>query len=287
MSNNIISESVNSSEGIILNSDKLSPTLGEMLSSETDKKVLENLEILPEQSSDKQIMDFSSKDSEREIIDKNGKKLKETEALKNNKSSFVIHNPQNIKNQDINIGNNLQNTLNETVYETICRDFFLIYLKLKYVINPFISKEKKYIQIRQWDLWGPLILNIILSITLSFNTKEKGQITSLIFIIFWFGGLAIYLNNYFLGVKASIFQIFCLLGYCLFPLNIAAIIVTLISFNDIIRLIIVSFNCFWSIYSSSDYLKAITKQDKRYLVLYPCILLYLYISWFIFATKNK
>ena len=287
MSNNIISESVNSSEGIILNSDKLSPTLGEMLSSETDKKVLENLEILPEQSSDKQIMDFSSKDSEREIIDKNGKKLKETEALKNNKSSFVIHNPQNIKNQDISIGNNLQNTLNEAVYETICRDFFLIYLKLKYVINPFISKEKKYIQIRQWDLWGPLILNIILSITLSFNTKEKGQITSLIFIIFWFGGLAIYLNNYFLGVKASIFQIFCLLGYCLFPLNIAAIIVTLISFNDIIRLIIVSFNCFWSIYSSSDYLKAITKQDKRYLVLYPCILLYLYISWFIFATKNK
>ena len=287
MSNNIISESVNSSEGIILNSDKLSPTLGEMLSSETDKKVLENLEILPEQSSDKQIMDFSSKDSEREIIDKNGKKLKETEALKNNKSSFVIHNPQNNKNQDISIGNNLQNTLNEAVYETICRDFFLIYLKLKYVINPFISKEKKYIQIRQWDLWGPLILNIILSVTLSFNTKEKGQITSLIFIIFWFGGLAIYLNNYFLGVKASIFQIFCLLGYCLFPLNIAAIIVTLISFNDIIRLIIVSFNCFWSIYSSSDYLKAITKQDKRYLVLYPCILLYLYISWFIFATKNK
>ena len=162
----------------------------------------------------------------------------------------------------------------------------MICKKLKYVINPFIAKEMKYNHIRQWDLWGPLLLNIILACTLALNTKDKGQITSLIFIIFWMGGIAIYLNNYFLEVKASIFQIFCLLGYCLFPLNLAAIIVTIIHWNDIFRFIIVGITCFWSVYSSSDYLKAITTQDKRYLVLYPCILFYLYISWFIFATKE-
>ena len=60
----------------------------------------------------------------------------------------------------------------------------MIYKKLKYVINPFISKEVKYHHIRQWDLWGPLLLNIILACTLALNTKEKGQITSLIFTIF-------------------------------------------------------------------------------------------------------
>ena len=70
-----------------------------------------------------------------------------------------------------------------------------------------------------------------------------------------------------MGVQASIFQIFCLLGYCLFPLNVSAIIVTLINFNDIIRLIIVCMSLFWSIHSSSDYLKIITKQEVRYLVL--------------------
>ena len=126
---------------------------------------------------------------------------------------------------------------------------------------------------------------MLLALTLSFNTKEKSQMTTLIFIIFWLGGVILYLNANFLGVKASIFQIFCLLGYCLFPLNVCAIIITIINFNDIVRLIIVMIFLFWSIYSSSDYLKAISRQGQRYLVLYPCILFYLYISWFVFSAK--
>ena len=278
----------NTSEGIILNTDKIAPTLNDMLSSENDTKILDNIQILPEQNSDNKIMDLSPKESEREILPNNNKKIKETEKLKENKSSssVVIQVPQSFRSDDFNKDKNNQGTLDESVYATVSRDFSMIYNKLKYVINPFISREMKYNHIRQWDLWGPLLLNLILASTLALNTKEKGQITSLIFIIFWLGGVAIYLNNYFLEVKASIFQIFCLLGYCLFPLNIAAIIVTIINSYDIIRLIVVGFTCFWSIYSSSDYLKAITTQDKRYLVLYPCILFYLYISWFIFATKR-
>ena len=278
----------NTSEGIILNTDKIAPSLNDMLSSENDTKVLDNIQILPEQNSDNKIMDLSPKESEREILPNNNKKIKETEKLKENKSSssVVIQVPQSFRSDDFNKDKNNQGTLDESVYATVSRDFSMIYNKLKYVINPFISREMKYNHIRQWDLWGPLLLNLILASTLAINTKEKGQITSLIFIIFWLGGVAIYLNNYFLEVKASIFQIFCLLGYCLFPLNIAAIIVTIINSYDIIRLIVVGFTCFWSIYSSSDYLKAITTQDKRYLVLYPCILFYLYISWFIFATKR-
>ena len=278
----------NTSEGIILNTDKIAPSLNDMLSSENDTKVLDNIQILPEQNSDNKIMDLSLKESEREILPNNNKKIKETEKLKENKSSssVVLQVPQSFRSDDFNKDKNNQGTLDESVYATVSRDFSMIYNKLKYVINPFISREMKYNHIRQWDLWGPLLLNLILASTLALNTKEKGQITSLIFIIFWLGGVAIYLNNYFLEVKASIFQIFCLLGYCLFPLNIAAIIVTIINSYDIIRLIVVGFTCFWSIYSSSDYLKAITTQDKRYLVLYPCILFYLYISWFIFATKR-
>ena len=279
-------ERANTSEGIILNSDISSPSINDMLSSEKEKKVIDNLEKLPDEDSDKRIMDFSGKDSERVMIDKNSKNnknIKETESLKdkNKKSSFVVQMPQSIGSNNIN-----NNTLNESVYSTINRDFKMIYTKLKYVINPFISREEKYKQIRQWDLWCPLFLNILLSLTLSLNTEDKSQIITLIFIIFWFGGVAIFLNNYFLGVKTSLFQILCLLGYCQFPLNIAAIILTIINFNYIVRLIIVAIFFCWSTYSSSDYLKAITKQDKRYLVLYPCILFYLFISWFIFATRR-
>ena len=279
-------ERANTSEGIILNSDISSPSINDILSSETEKKVIDNLEKLQDEDSDKKIMDFSGKDSERVMIDKNSKNnknIKETESLKdkNKKSSFVVQMSQSIGSNNIN-----NNTLNESVYSTINRDFKMIYTKLKYVINPFISREEKYKQIRQWDLWCPLFLNILLSLTLSLNTEDKSQIITLIFIIFWFGGVAIFLNNYFLGVKTSLFQILCLLGYCQFPLNIAAIILTIINFDYIVRLIIVAIFFCWSTYSSSDYLKAITKQDKRYLVLYPCILFYLFISWFIFATRR-
>ena len=269
MSDNNLKE-LNTTEAIILNSDNnSSPTLNDILTKE-------NTNTSTTQSKTKESQTLSLN-----ILNKNSKT--------NEQSSSVIQIPQSFGSDDFKKDINIQNekgTLDEAVCITISRDVNLIFNKLKYVINPFISKQKKYSQIRQWDLWGPLILNLTLAFTLTLNTKEKGQITSLIFIIFWLGGSIIYLNNHFLGVKASIFQLFCLLGYCLFPLNIAAIIVTLINLNDIIRLIIVIFFCIWAIYSSGDYLKVITTQEQRYLVLYPCILFYVYISWFVFATKQ-
>ena len=270
------SKNANTSEEIILNTENTSSTLNDILGRENAKNSAINKEMgtLPT---------INRKIPENQPLSLN--------IMKKNipdQTSEVIHVPQSIGSDNYNININSSNelgTLDEAVQTTINRDLKLIYNKLKLVINPLISKEKKYNQIRQWDLWGPLLLNLILAFTLTLNTKEKGQITSLIFIIFWLGGTIIYLNNQFLGVKASIFQIFCLLGYCLFPLNIAAIIITIINFNDLIRLILVGGACGWSIYSSSDYLKVITNHEQRYLVLYPCILFYLYIAWFVFATK--
>ena len=270
------SKNANTSEEIILNTENTSSTLNDILGRENAKNSAINKDMgtLPT---------INRKIPENQPLSLN--------IMKKNipdQTSQVIHVPQSIGSDNFNISINSSNelgTLDEAVQTTINRDLKLIYHKLKLVINPLISKEKKYNQIRQWDLWGPLLLNLILAFTLTLNTKEKGQITSLIFIIFWLGGTIIYLNNQFLGVKASIFQIFCLLGYCLFPLNIAAIIITIINFNDLIRLILVGGACGWSIYSSSDYLKVITNHEQRYLVLYPCILFYLYIAWFVFATK--
>ena len=252
-------QKTNISDEAKLNQDDLTPTLNEIFSKENEKSNNKIDSKIPE-----------TQPLSLNILKKNNNR---------ENTSSVIQIPQSIKSTDIS-------TLDESVSITIKRDLDLIYTKLKLVMNPFISKEKKYIQIRQWDLWGPLLLNIILALTLTFNTKEKGQITSLIFIIFWLGGSIIYLNNYFLEVKTSIFQIYCLLGYCLFPLNISAIIVTIINSYDFFRLIVVGISCFLSIKASSDYLKVITNNEQRYLVLYPCILFYIYISWFIFATKR-
>jgi len=284
----------NNSDSLII-TEPNTPTLNDLLNNNKsiDDIITNNAEKMNSQSN----IDLNGSDSERATLPKINIKINETEPLsmnileKKKETSTVIQDPTNIKseNQKSNYAPKfsfLKNTLNESILTTIKRDLSLIYTKMKYVINPFISKELKNSHIRQWDLWGPLLFNMFLAFTLSFDTKEKSQMTTLIFIIFWIGGVILYLNANFLGVKASIFQMLCLLGYCLFPLNISAVIVTIFNLNDILRLIVVIFTLIWSIHSSSDYLKLITNSEQRYLVLYPCILFYLYISWFIFSARK-
>lgn len=179
-----------------------------------------------------------------------------------------------------------EETLNEPIMITIYRDLYLIYTKLKFVVNPFISNELKEYHIKQWDLWGPLLLIIFLACSLAINSSDKSQTFVLVFLIFWIGSFLVFANSYLLGLKTSIFQIFCLLGYCLFPLNIAAFILSFTSFLDLIRFIIIGLSCFWSLYSISSFLRNLSMPEQRYLVLYPSILLYIYISWFIFVNKH-
>ena len=217
----------------------------------------------------------------------------------NETSSLTVNNKVEIKdNHFINkIGKNpfdlylnpfelTEETLNEPIKTTIYRDLYLIYTKLKYVINPFISNELKAYHIKQWDLWGPLLLIIFLACSLAINSTDKSQTFVLVFLIFWIGSFLVFGNAYLLGVKTSIFQIFCLLGYCLFPLDVSAFILSFSSFLDLIRFIIIGLSCFWSLYSISSFLKSLSTPEKRYLVLYPSILLYIYISWFIFVNNH-
>ena len=144
---------LNTSEAIILNSEKLSPSLNDILSSENSKEK----EIFPK---------INRKIPEDQPLSMNILKKKSNE---NQSPSLVIQIPQSIGSEDIS-------TLDESVSITISRDFNLIYTKLKYVINPFISKEKKYNQILQWDLWGPLLLNLFLKNIIKFFNGIYGDL---------------------------------------------------------------------------------------------------------------
>ena len=178
-----------------------------------------------------------------------------------------------------------QSTLDEPISTTIKRDLFLIFTKIKFVVNPFGKKKDKNYYIRKWDLWGPLLLNILLACTLAVKSQQKSQIIILVFVIFWFGGILVYLNANFLGMKTSIFQLLCLFGYCQFPLNLSAIISLILRLSNFPRLILVGLTCVWSVYASGDFLKGLASPDQRYLVLYPLILFYIYIAWFIFTNN--
>lgn len=184
-----------------------------------------------------------------------------------------------ISSEDIKYKNyENKNTLNEPITDTILRDLNSIYFKLKFVINPFINQNIKSKHIKQWDLWGPLLFTILLSSTLAFRSTQKSNTFSLVFIVFWFGSFLIYLNANLLEIKISIFQIFCLLGYCLFPLNLSALILSIFKTFEIIRIFVVLFGCFWACFSMRGFLINSANENNRTLVLYPAILFYLFIS---------
>ena len=194
-----------------------------------------------------------------------------------------------LKNNDNNYSSNnnfSKESLDEAIITTIYRDLYSVYIKLILVINPLTSDEVKKKHIRQWDLWGPLLFTVFLACTLAINSNDKSQTVILIFLIFWAGSFLVFLNSNLLGAKISIFQIFCLLGYCLFPLNISSFIFCFIKTNDILKLFFIGLTCFWSLFSVSRFLKNLANSEQRYLVLYPVILLYFFISWFIFTNNH-
>ena len=82
------------------------------------------------------------------------------------------------------------------------------------------------------------------------NADDKTLLFEIVFVIVWLGGAIIAINGQLLGGTISFFQSICLLGYCLFPLNIAALLNLLIgSFVHItVKILYVSIAFIWSSY---------------------------------------
>lgn len=74
------------------------------------------------------------------------------------------------------------------------------------------------------DLWGPLLVCLLLSSTLSFTAPQSSAslVFAAVFVIVWCGAAMVTLNAQLLGGSISFFQSVCILGYCVFPLTISA-----------------------------------------------------------------
>ena len=152
--------------------------------------------------------------------------------------------PSDNQNQEIYV----HNSLNEPIMTSITRDLNRIYLKLKIVALP-INNEQKNKELKQWDLWGPFIICLLLGMVLCFTTKKNsGLIFSIIFIIMWVGAMIITMNSSLLGGKLTLMQCICLLGYCSFPSVVASLFnrVILKFLPSIGKIIIVFISFVWS-----------------------------------------
>ena len=172
-------------------------------------------------------------------------------------------------------------TLDEPVSETILRDLKQIGIKLKHVLFPTDSKQV----LREWDLWGPLLLCLSLAISMSWGAPEtqKSLVFAAVFVIIWCGAGLVTVNGALLGGNISFFQSVCVLGYCIFPLNIASVIGHFWS-NQIFRSIVVLLAFAWSTKASVGFMAQLVPENRRSLGVYPVFLFYLTLSWMVFIT---
>jgi hypothetical protein len=63
------------------------------------------------------------------------------------------------------------------------------------------NSEIVNIKLKIGDLWGPLLLTILLSLSLAWDISDKGTLFVLVFTIFWIGGMIVTINAQLLGVK--------------------------------------------------------------------------------------
>jgi len=185
-----------------------------------------------------------------------------------------------------------ETTLDEPVSETIARDGRRILTKLFHVLIPrtFSHKSKGVEALRDWDLWGPLIICLLLSVFLYYPVIQTKQDTSSIifaasFVIIWLGSGIITVNAVLLGGNISFFQSVSIVGYCVFPLMVAGFICKVIPLLPA-RLIIVAVAFAWSIISSIGFFAGVVPPHRKILAMYPVFLFYIIISWMILLSPS-
>ncbi|KAF9243416.1 hypothetical protein BU15DRAFT_86388 [Melanogaster broomeanus] len=172
-------------------------------------------------------------------------------------------------------------TLDEPVITTIARDLLSIYSKLVQVLYPRKASGREVL--KDWDLWGPLLLCLGLGFMLSVNapaSQALGLFTSVVVIVS-VGSLVVTIQAKLLGGRVSFFQGLCVLGYCLAPLDIAALISCFVRVIWV-RVPIALAAWAWCIWASVNFLDGTKVEQQRILLaVYPLLLFYFVLAWMI------
>lgn len=113
------------------------------------------------------------------------------------------------------------------------------------------------------------------------NNSDSGLVFVSIFVIVFLGSMIISINSSLLGSKFSMLQSMCVLGYCVFPINISALIVKIVHTYKIVKVIIILLSVIWSCFSSISFVASIQENKKRFLTVFPICLYYFFLSWFV------
>mmetsp|Transcript_4774 Transcript_4774/g.12129 ORF Transcript_4774/g.12129 Transcript_4774/m.12129 type:complete len:253 (+) Transcript_4774:130-888(+) len=201
-------------------------------------------------------------------------------------------------------------TLDEPVRETIMRDVRAVGSKLKVVLLPMdrsipyggysgvsqseniemTDRDKEIImRLKEWDLWGPLIVCLALAVLLSFKAPagQAALVFAAVFCAVWFGSAVVTINAQLLGGTISFFQSVCVLGYCVFPMTIAAVAVDLFKMiplgivSTILDFVVLLVAFVWSTRASAVFIGQYIVASRRVLAVFPVLFFYMFLAWLI------
>ncbi|CAL9074553.1 unnamed protein product [Musa textilis] len=174
-------------------------------------------------------------------------------------------------------------TLTEPVWDTVKRDLTRIVSNLKLVVFPNPYREDPGRALRDWELWGPFFFIVFLGLTLSWSASvKKSEVFAVAFAVLASGAIILTLNVLLLGGHIIFFQSLSLLGYCLFPLAVGAL-VCMLEGNVIIKIVVVSVTLAWGCWAAYPFVSAAVNPRRKALALYPVFLMYISVGFFIIA----
>ncbi|GMI89873.1 YPT/RAB GTPase Interacting Protein 4a [Hibiscus trionum] len=177
------------------------------------------------------------------------------------------------------------NTLTEPVLDTVKRDLSRIVSNLKLVVFPNPFREDPGKALRDWDLWGPFFFIVFLGLTLSWSASaKKSEVFAVAFALLAAGAVILTLNVLLLGGHIIFFQSLSLLGYCLFPLDVGALI-CMMEGNVILKMIVVCVTLAWSSWAAYPFMSSAVNPSRKALALYPVFLMYVSVGFLIIAIN--
>ncbi|GKT34752.1 protein YIPF6-like [Aduncisulcus paluster] len=181
------------------------------------------------------------------------------------------------------------NTLDEPLSATFMRDLRVIGNKLVHVLWP-LKKDDGHGLSTEWDLWGPLLFSLIFATVLSINSSNSSDSNynsfAFGFFIIWICGILISANAILIGGQISFLQTVCLLGYCLAPISVGAVLCWFWN-NYLYRGIILAGAIFWSVWASNGFISESILPGKKFEAVYPVGLMYVALGWVVFTMGRE
>jgi hypothetical protein len=181
-------------------------------------------------------------------------------------------------------GGSSYNTLTEPVSQTLKRDLMRVGHNLKDVVLPNPYRKDPGKALRDWDLWGPFFFIIFLALTLSYSaTQNKSKVFAVVFATLSAGAIVLTLNVQLLGGSIIFLQSLSVLGYCLFPLDISAVVCQ-VNDTKVFRTLVVVFALAWSSWAAYPFVSTAVPASRKALSIYPVLLLYITVGFLVLAN---